>query len=257
MVASDGGIFNYGTSFYGSLGGQPNSEPDRRAWRRRPTVAATGSCRALPRRRRRRSGPAPAAPRCRRCSSSSTRWATGSTPRAARSTTAPSRRSGRSRRRRACRPTASSGRRPGRRSQSGVRPTPQSASRATRSRSTWRDDLLMVVNNGQLVWTLNTSTGGGYTYTQDGQTSVATTPTGVFQTFRVVDGTVTDSLGTLYRPRFFYEGFAIHGDSDGAARARSRTAAHASATRPSTGCGPPTSTRSGRPSGSTDPDQMS
>src|SRR5580704_7451837 len=76
------------------------------------------------------------------------------------------------------------------------------------------NDLLMVVNNGHLEWTLNTSTGGGYTYTQDGVTSVANTPTGVFQTFRVVDGTVVDSLGTLYRPRFFYEGFAIHGDTD-------------------------------------------
>jgi peptidoglycan hydrolase-like protein with peptidoglycan-binding domain len=75
------------------------------------------------------------------------------------------------------------------------------------------DDLLMVVNNGHLVWTLNTSTGGGYTYTQDGVTNIAITPTGVFQTSRVVDGTVTDSLGTLWRPRFFYEGYAIHGDS--------------------------------------------
>ena len=75
------------------------------------------------------------------------------------------------------------------------------------------DDLIMVVNNGQLLWTLNTSTGGGYTYTEDGATDVATTPTGVFSTFRVVDGTVTDSLGTLWRPRFFYEGYAIHGDS--------------------------------------------
>ena len=75
------------------------------------------------------------------------------------------------------------------------------------------NDLLMVVNSGHLVWTLNTSTGGGYTYTQDGTTSVANTPTGVFSTFRVVDGTVTDSLGTLFRPRFFYQGYAIHGDS--------------------------------------------
>ena len=40
------------------------------------------------------------------------------------------------------------------------------------------NDLLMVVNNGHLEWTLNTSTGGGYTYTQDGVTSVANTPTG-------------------------------------------------------------------------------
>ena len=75
------------------------------------------------------------------------------------------------------------------------------------------DDLLMVVNNGHLVWTLNTSTGGGYTYTQDGVVNIAITPTGVFQTNRVVNGTVTDSLGTLWRPRFFYEGYAIHGDS--------------------------------------------
>ena len=75
------------------------------------------------------------------------------------------------------------------------------------------NDLIMVVNNGHLLWTLNTSTGGGYTYTQDGQTNVAVTPTGMFNTFRVVDGTVTDSLGTLFRPRFFYQGYAIHGDS--------------------------------------------
>ena len=70
----------------------------------------------------------------------------------------------------------------------------------------------MVVNNNQVVWTLNTSTGGGYTYTEDGQTDVATTPTGVFQTGRIVNGLVTDSLGTLWMPRFFYEGYAIHGD---------------------------------------------
>ena len=75
------------------------------------------------------------------------------------------------------------------------------------------DDLIMVVNNGHLVLTLNTSTGGGYTYTQDGVVNIAITPTGVFQTNRVVNGTVTDTLGTLWRPRFFYEGYAIHGDS--------------------------------------------
>jgi hypothetical protein len=76
------------------------------------------------------------------------------------------------------------------------------------------DDLLMVVNNGQLEWTLNTSTGGGYSYTQDGVTSVADTPVGVFQTFREVNGLVVDSLGSLWMPKFFYEGFAIHGDTD-------------------------------------------
>jgi N-acetylmuramoyl-L-alanine amidase len=75
------------------------------------------------------------------------------------------------------------------------------------------DDLVMFVQNGQLRYVLNTSTGGGYTYVEDGVSSVATTPSGVFSINRTVDGTVVDSLGTLWRPRFFYEGFAIHGDS--------------------------------------------
>jgi peptidoglycan hydrolase-like protein with peptidoglycan-binding domain len=74
-------------------------------------------------------------------------------------------------------------------------------------------DLVLFVNGTQVLHVLNTSTGGGYTYAQQGATYVATTPRGVFTTARVVDGTVTDTLGTLWRPRFFYEGFAIHGDS--------------------------------------------
>ena len=75
------------------------------------------------------------------------------------------------------------------------------------------DDLLMVIRQGRLWATLNTSTGGGYTYTDQGVTSVATTPQGVFNTYRVIDGVDTDSLGTLWRPRFFTGGYAIHGDS--------------------------------------------
>jgi peptidoglycan hydrolase-like protein with peptidoglycan-binding domain len=74
-------------------------------------------------------------------------------------------------------------------------------------------DLLMFVNDGVVKYVLNTSTGGGYTYVENGVSNVATTPTGVFSIYKAVDGTVTDSLGTLWRPRFFYEGFAIHGDS--------------------------------------------
>lgn len=74
-------------------------------------------------------------------------------------------------------------------------------------------DLVMFVQNGKLFAVLNTSTGGGYTYLQGGVTNVAATPTGVYQMQRAVDGTVVDSLGSLWRPRFFYEGFALHGDS--------------------------------------------
>jgi Putative peptidoglycan binding domain/L,D-transpeptidase catalytic domain len=76
------------------------------------------------------------------------------------------------------------------------------------------DDLLMVVSNGHLEYTLNTSTGGGYTYTDEGVTSVADTPTGQFSIYRQVDGLVVDSLGALWMPKFFTGGFAIHGDSN-------------------------------------------
>jgi lipoprotein-anchoring transpeptidase ErfK/SrfK len=75
------------------------------------------------------------------------------------------------------------------------------------------DDLLMFVKNGQLLYTLNTSTGGGYTYTDDGVTAVANTPVGQFRIYRQVYGMVVDSLGQLWLPKFFYEGFAIHGDT--------------------------------------------
>lgn len=75
------------------------------------------------------------------------------------------------------------------------------------------DDLLLIVKNGALQYVLNTSTGGGYMYTEDGVTSVAITPRGVFSISHVVDGLVIDPLGALWRPRYFYAGFAIHGDS--------------------------------------------
>ncbi len=74
-------------------------------------------------------------------------------------------------------------------------------------------DVVMVVNNGHLLYTLNTSTGGGYTYSSGGSTSVAITPSGMWHTFRVVDGTDVSSLGVLWRPRYFTGGYAIHGDT--------------------------------------------
>jgi peptidoglycan hydrolase-like protein with peptidoglycan-binding domain len=94
----------------------------------------------------------------------------------------------------------------------GVRPTPLPASGYV-IEINLSNDLLMFVNNGQLEWVINTSTGGGYTYTSQGVTSVAITPTGIFHTYRVIDGIDVAPLGTLYRPRFFTGGYAIHGDS--------------------------------------------
>lgn len=74
-------------------------------------------------------------------------------------------------------------------------------------------DLIMVVSNGKLEYVLNTSTGGGYHYTDQGVSYLAITPVGTFHISRQVDGLVTDHLGQLWRPKFFYSGFAIHGDS--------------------------------------------
>ena len=74
-------------------------------------------------------------------------------------------------------------------------------------------DLLMIVNGGKIAAVLNTSTGGGYTYTSDGVTAVAHTPTGQFRIFRSVDGMDISPLGELWRPRYFYGGYAIHGSN--------------------------------------------
>jgi lipoprotein-anchoring transpeptidase ErfK/SrfK len=95
----------------------------------------------------------------------------------------------------------------------GVLPHPRSTSGQVIEVDLQRD-LVMLVSNGKLAYVLNTSTGGGYRYTDQGTTSVADTPVGQFHIFRQVDGMVTDSLGQLWRPKFFDSGFAVHGDSD-------------------------------------------
>ena len=76
-----------------------------------------------------------------------------------------------------------------------------------------RRDLLMIVRNGKLAAILNTSTGGGYRYVSKGVTAIAKTPLGVFHILRQVNGLDVSPLGQLWRPKYFYSGFAIHGDS--------------------------------------------
>ncbi len=72
--------------------------------------------------------------------------------------------------------------------------------------------LLLFVTDGHVDYAINDSTGGGYVYYQEGQRDVAITPKGKFQTYRVVNGPDRSPLGLLIRPRYFHEGFAIHGD---------------------------------------------
>ncbi len=94
----------------------------------------------------------------------------------------------------------------------GTRPRPRSASGRLIEVDLKRD-LLMFVQDGHPQYTLNTSTGGGYVYYDQGVRSVARTPKGHFRTYRVIDGPRRSSLGLLIRPRYFTGGYAIHGDS--------------------------------------------
>ncbi|MFZ4809976.1 MAG: L,D-transpeptidase family protein [Ilumatobacteraceae bacterium] len=75
-----------------------------------------------------------------------------------------------------------------------------------------------VVRGSKTVWVVNVSTGGNYAYTAIDQkngskiSDTAVTPTGSFRVYRVADEPAYEgSLGTLYRPRFFSGGVAVHG----------------------------------------------
>ena len=72
--------------------------------------------------------------------------------------------------------------------------------------------ILVVVRDGRASTILNTSTGSGEEYTStSGNHAIATTPRGSFTVYRAVDGPLTNSLGQLWRPRFFNRGIAVHG----------------------------------------------
>ncbi|RNL85571.1 L,D-transpeptidase family protein [Halostreptopolyspora alba] len=71
--------------------------------------------------------------------------------------------------------------------------------------------LLLVVSGGEVEQVFATSTGSGETYVSEGEERVATTPEGEFSVFRDVDGWDHAPLGSLYRPKYFNGGIAVHG----------------------------------------------
>ena len=72
--------------------------------------------------------------------------------------------------------------------------------------------IAFIVDSGGSVTTINISSGSGREYTEaDGSTSVAYTPTGEFVIEREIDDIREAPLGSLYRPKYFKEGWAIHG----------------------------------------------
>jgi peptidoglycan hydrolase-like protein with peptidoglycan-binding domain len=75
--------------------------------------------------------------------------------------------------------------------------------------------ILMVVQNGFVQYTFNTSTGSDHPYTLDGVGYSAHTPEGIFSVIRQVDGPDHGPLGVLFRPKYFtWSGIAVHGYPD-------------------------------------------
>ncbi|HZG95222.1 MAG TPA: peptidoglycan-binding protein [Mycobacteriales bacterium] len=71
--------------------------------------------------------------------------------------------------------------------------------------------VIVLGHRGKVVRIVDTSSGNGQLYTVDGQTSRATTPTGRFAFTRKINGLRISRLGELWRPAYFYGGYAIHG----------------------------------------------
>lgn len=74
-----------------------------------------------------------------------------------------------------------------------------------------KKQLLMLVEDGEVVTTINTSTGSNQYYEYQGQTYLADTPTGHYKVSRQINGTRHGPLGDLWRPKYFNGGIAIHG----------------------------------------------
>jgi N-acetylmuramoyl-L-alanine amidase len=64
-----------------------------------------------------------------------------------------------------------------------------------------RRQLVTVADDGYATWVLDSSTGA----------VEGTTPSGFFHVFRQVDGIDPGPNGPLYRPKYFYQGVAVHG----------------------------------------------
>jgi peptidoglycan hydrolase-like protein with peptidoglycan-binding domain len=84
---------------------------------------------------------------------------------------------------------------------SASRPTPRSTDGGDRIEVDLKRQLLLVVAGGQVRWVMDTSTGR----------VAGTTPTGHQRVYRQIDGYHKAPLGVLYRPKYIFEGVAVHG----------------------------------------------
>ncbi|MCU1595982.1 MAG: hypothetical protein JWO12_3374, partial [Frankiales bacterium] len=73
--------------------------------------------------------------------------------------------------------------------------------------------IVVLTKGGVVQRVIDTSTGGEYTYTDQGVSYVAHTPRGSFRIQHKIDGVRTSRLGYLYRPSYFFQGYAVHGEA--------------------------------------------
>jgi hypothetical protein len=71
--------------------------------------------------------------------------------------------------------------------------------------------VLVLGRNGVIQRIVDVSTGSEQVYYQDGVRNVAHTPRGVFTVFHKINGIRISKLGELYKPSYFFRGYAVHG----------------------------------------------
>jgi peptidoglycan hydrolase-like protein with peptidoglycan-binding domain len=76
-----------------------------------------------------------------------------------------------------------------------------------------RKQVLYLSQGGVLQRIVDISSGSNQLYESEGVTYRATTPLGRFRVTRKIDGVRVSRLGELYRPAYFYQGWAIHGSN--------------------------------------------
>ncbi|MEU2199829.1 L,D-transpeptidase family protein [Isoptericola sp. NPDC019482] len=94
----------------------------------------------------------------------------------------------------------------------GVRPQAQSSSGKAIEIDLDRQ-LLMAVEGGKVTRIVNASSGNGETYEAKGRSYHATTPRGSYAVYMERNGMheSTLELGSMYRPKYFSGGYAVHG----------------------------------------------
>ncbi|KGN33644.1 peptidoglycan-binding protein [Knoellia sinensis KCTC 19936] len=95
----------------------------------------------------------------------------------------------------------------------GVRANPRTTS-GTAIECDLAENTLMFVRDGKLVYTINTSTGNNERYYSQGEWRTARTPTGSWPIYhRWTTGWQNGRLGSMYRPTYFNQSWAIHGST--------------------------------------------